>query len=55
MKGKGKSMQDKDCPLMYPDLEPIDHTTQCPKYTASRYCFLMESEQSHVNFVQILN
>lgn len=34
MKGKGKSMQDKDCPLMYPDLEPVDHTAQCPKYTA---------------------
>lgn len=34
MKGKGKGAQDKECPLMFPDLEPIDHVKQCPRYTA---------------------
>ncbi|XP_052798333.1 transcriptional adapter 3-A-like isoform X2 [Mya arenaria] len=33
MKGKGKS-QDKDCPLLFPDLECIDHVKLCPRYTA---------------------
>lgn len=39
MKGKGKAVQDKDCPLMYPDLEPVDHVKQCPRYTASKYSY----------------
>lgn len=34
MKGKGKGAQDKECPLMFPDLEPVDHVKQCPRYTA---------------------
>lgn len=34
MKGKGKSISEKDCPLQFPDLEPVDHETKCPKYTA---------------------
>lgn len=33
MKGKGKTANDKDCPLQFPDLEPVDHVTQCQKYT----------------------
>lgn len=34
MKGKGKSVQDKDCPLQFPDLEPVDHVKHCPRFTA---------------------
>ncbi|OWF35458.1 Transcriptional adapter 3-B [Mizuhopecten yessoensis] len=34
MKGKGKGIIDKDCPLQFPDLQPVDHATECPKYTA---------------------
>ncbi|KAL4225557.1 transcriptional adaptor 3 [Mactra antiquata] len=34
MKGKGKGAQDNECPLMFPDLEPVDHVKQCPRYTA---------------------
>ncbi|KAJ8299188.1 hypothetical protein KUTeg_023248, partial [Tegillarca granosa] len=34
MKGKGKGMTDKDCPLQFPDLEPVDHIKQCPKYSS---------------------
>ncbi|XP_052065069.1 transcriptional adapter 3-B-like [Mytilus californianus] len=34
MKGKGKGISDQDCPLLFPDLEPVDHETKCPKYTA---------------------
>jgi len=33
MKGKGKGAQDKDCPLLFPDLECIDHVKLCPRYT----------------------
>lgn len=36
MKGKGKGAQDKECPLMFPDLEAVDHVKQCPRYTASK-------------------
>lgn len=36
MKGKGKTANDKDCPLQFPDLEPVDHVTQCQKYTNSK-------------------
>jgi hypothetical protein len=36
MKGKGKGIADKDCPLQFPDLEPVDHENKCPKYTASK-------------------
>ncbi|KAL5007598.1 hypothetical protein ScPMuIL_016404 [Solemya velum] len=25
-------MSDKDCPLQFPDLQPVDHAKQCPKY-----------------------
>lgn len=49
MKGKGKSMQDKDCPLMYPDLEPIDHAAQCPKYTA----ILSRSEEDGIGLEEL--
>jgi len=47
MKGKGKAILDKDCPLQFPDLQPVDHTTECPKYTAGNkakkkyLCFLL--------------
>ena len=37
MKGKGKGIADKDCPLQFPDLEPVDHETKCLKYTASKF------------------
>lgn len=42
-------MQDKDCPLMYPDLEPIDHVTQCPKYTA----ILARSEEDGIGLEEL--
>ncbi|XP_052229762.1 transcriptional adapter 3-B-like [Dreissena polymorpha] len=34
MKGRGKSLQDKECPLMYPELESVDHVKQCPRFTS---------------------
>ncbi|ELT93657.1 hypothetical protein CAPTEDRAFT_174003 [Capitella teleta] len=39
MKGKGKGDRaaaptDKDCPLQYPDLTPVDHVEECPKFSA---------------------
>lgn len=37
MKGKGKTANDKDCPLQFPDLEPVDHVTQCLKYSNSKF------------------
>ena len=40
MKGKGK-VQDKDCPLLFPDLDPVDHVKHCPKYTSSKAIFMM--------------
>ncbi|KAK3101407.1 hypothetical protein FSP39_003347 [Pinctada imbricata] len=33
MKGKGKTAIDKECPLQFPDLEPVNHERDCPKYT----------------------
>ncbi|XP_064476850.1 transcriptional adapter 3-like isoform X2 [Ornithodoros turicata] len=41
MKGKGKgsgssssSSASEECPLQFPDVSPLDHTTVCPRYTA---------------------
>ncbi|XP_050402924.1 transcriptional adapter 3-B [Patella vulgata] len=34
MKGKGKTSHiDKECPLAFPDLQPVDHTKDCLKYS----------------------
>ena len=40
MKGKGKSAHTStapaspECPLQFPDLRPVEHGRQCPRYTA---------------------
>ncbi|XP_046367588.1 transcriptional adapter 3-B-like [Haliotis rufescens] len=48
MKGKGKGMQESKgdcCPLQFPDLQPVDHTKDCPKLTN----VLERSEEDGVN------
>lgn len=32
MKGKGKGSE--ECPLQFPDVSPVDHVQECPRYTA---------------------
>ncbi|KAK8787892.1 hypothetical protein V5799_022334 [Amblyomma americanum] len=32
MKGKGKGSE--ECPLQFPDVSPVDHAQDCPRYTA---------------------
>ena len=29
-----KNLDPKDCPLKYPDLDPVDHSKDCPRYTS---------------------
>lgn len=28
---------EKDCPLQFPDMKPVDHARMCPRYTAGMY------------------
>ncbi|XP_041365327.1 transcriptional adapter 3-like isoform X2 [Gigantopelta aegis] len=49
MKGKGKVVQDKDCPLQFPDLLPVDHVKECLKYTA----ILARSEDETVSLDEV--
>ncbi|KAK3594080.1 hypothetical protein CHS0354_040848 [Potamilus streckersoni] len=49
MKGKGKAIADKDCPLQFPDLQPVDHIKQSPKYTA----ILSRSEEDGIGLEEL--
>jgi hypothetical protein len=37
--GGSSSTKIDDCPLQFPELQVVDHTRLCPKYSASEFTF----------------